>query len=112
MSNSKVFLPQIVHRYDASKQTLVPAFDFSAATRFGALVEILQPEDDITFVNRYMPKISASLEDFTEDDFFLAVGDPAVIAACAGVIFRQQSSMKVLKWDRKLRDYFISEIKL
>lgn len=112
MSKSKVFLPKVVERYDTVAGSLVPAFDFSAATRFGALSEILHPEDDLTFLQRYIPKIKEALEDFTEDDYFLAVGDPAVIAACSGIILKNQQSMKILKWDRKLRDYFVTEIKL
>lgn len=111
MSN-KVFLPKIVERFDSTARALVPAFDFSAAARFGALVEILQPEDDLIFLQRHIPKIGVALEDFTEDDYFLAVGDPAVIAVCSGIILRQQQSMKILKWDRKLRDYLVMEIRL
>lgn len=112
MSSPKVFLPKVVERYDGTAGALVPAFDFSAATRFGALVEVLKPEDNLTFLQRFIPKIKEALENFTEDDYFLAVGDPAVIAACSGIILKNQQSMKILKWDRKLRDYFITEIRL
>ena len=108
--NSRVFLPQIVERFDQVKGGMVPAFDFSAAAQFGQLHAILGPEDDVAFLARITTKIRKSLDDFTDKDFLLAVGDPAVIAVCAGIILRRHKTLNLLKWDRKLRIYTHLEV--
>jgi hypothetical protein len=107
----RVFIPQIVERYDPTKEAMVPAFDFSAAAQYGQLTPILGTEDDPLFLARVTSQIRKTLEDFNENDFLVAVGDPAVIAVCAGIVLRRQKSMKLLKWDRKTRTYHNLEIK-
>lgn len=110
MNVSKVFLPQVVKRFDHSSGAMMPAFDFSAAAQFGQLTPILEEADDAMFLARITPKIRAALEGFTENDYLLAVGDPAVIAVCAGLILRRFKRLNMLKWDRKLKVYISLEI--
>jgi len=112
MSTPRVFIPQLVERFDQSMGRRVPVFDFTEAAAFGQLTPILAPEDDPMFLTMHMPKIDASLTDFGPDDYFLAAGDPSVMAVCAGIILRRQSSMKMLKWDKKLTRYITLEVKL
>src|ERR1700692_2817423 len=103
MMISKVFLPQVVQRFDHSTGSMMPAFDFSAAAQYGQLTPILEETDDAMFLARITPKMRAALEDFKEGDYLLAVGDPAVIAVCAGLILRRFKRLNMLKWDRKLK---------
>jgi len=110
MNAPRVFIPQIVHRYDHLKHDMVPAFDFSAAAMFGQLTPILSAGEDTAYLCLITPQICAALADFKEGDYFLAVGDPAVIAICSGVILRQVNKMNLLKWDRKTQVYFNMEI--
>jgi len=107
---SKVFLPQIVERFDTVRKIMTPAFDFSAAAQFGQLTTILEAEDDPIFLARITPKIRKALDAFTDNDYLLAVGDPAVIAVCAGIILRRHKTLQLLRWDRKLRNYIHLEI--
>ena len=107
----KVFLPQIALRYDDKKGSMVPCHDFSEATRFGQLVPVLDSDDDPIFLEKLTSKITEALEGFGCDDFLVAVGDPTVIAVCAGVILRKQNSLKMLKWDRKIHSYIPLEVK-
>lgn len=111
MSVSKVFIPQIVERFDKQKEVMVAAFDFSAAAQFGQLTPILEAHDDSIFLARITLQIRKKLEEFTDDDFLLAVGDPAVIAVCAGIILRRHKTLKLLRWDRKTKIYHNLEIK-
>lgn len=110
MTTPKVYLPHIVERYDMDKKAMVSAFDFSAAAQFGQLTPILDKDDDVIFLARITSKIRKVLENFTEHDYLLAVGDPAVIAVCAGIILRRHKTLKLLKWDRKLRIYTNLEV--
>jgi hypothetical protein len=107
---SKVFITQLVQRFDPGTKLMVPAFDFSAAAQFGELTPILTPDDDPKYIARITDKINSALESFTENDYLLAVGDPSVIAVCAGIILRKQPTMKLLKWDRQLKIYIQLEI--
>lgn len=107
----RVFIPQVVERYDEHQRRMVPAFDFSAAAQYGELTPILEPGEHPMFLARFAPKIRAALADFDGDrDFLLAVGDPGVIAICSGLILRRQKYMKMLKWDRKMRIYIPLEV--
>ena len=102
---ARVFIPQLVERFDQGTGRLVPVFDFSAAASFGQLTPILEPSDNIQFLAHLAPKIRKALQDFGPDDYFVAVGDPTVIAICAGIIFRRNQRANILKWDRKLSIY-------
>ncbi len=111
MSLQRVFIPQLVTRFDHSKGHAVPMFDFSPAAQYGQLTPILDESDDPLFLARLAPKIRKMLDGFTEHDYLLAVGDPTVIAICAGLILRRHSNIKMLKWDRKMFTYIVLEIR-
>jgi hypothetical protein len=106
----RVFIPQLVERYDQATGRMTPVFDFSAAAHFGQLTPILEKSDNVQFLAFLAPKIRKALSDFGPDDHFLAVGDPTVIAMCAGIIFRRQQKVSFLKWDRVLKMYNSIEV--
>jgi hypothetical protein len=106
----RVFIPQVVKRFDSRKGASVPVFDFTLAASFGMLTPILAEDDDPIYLARITPKIREALKDFSADDFFLAVGDPSVMAVCCGLILRRHKTMKMLKWDKKLARYFTIEV--
>lgn len=107
---TKVFIPQIVKRFDDDAGKLVPAFDVSPAAKFGELTMILDHGDDPKYLSKVTEKIAKELEAFKFGDYLLAIGDPAVIAVCSGIILRKFHSMKMLKWDRQLKTYIELEI--
>jgi hypothetical protein len=110
MDIARVFLPQVAEKFDPTIGRKVPAFDFSAAAQFGQLTEVLEPGDNPLFIARITPKIRAALEDFGENDYLLAVGDPTVIAICAGLILRRRKTLKMLKWERNSKTYIALEV--
>lgn len=107
----RVFIPQMVLRWDHSQHQLVPVYDFTSAAEFGTLTTILDKEDDPMFLSQLTPKIHAALDSWYPSDYFVAVGDPSVIAVCSGVILRNYASFNMLKWDKKLNRYLTLEIK-
>jgi hypothetical protein len=107
---SKVFIPQIVEKYSESNNRMSTLFDFSDAERFGTLTAILEPSDNPLFLALLTPKIREALKGFTDEDFLVAVGDPAIIAICAGLILRNHKKIKMLKWDRRLKMYISLEV--
>jgi hypothetical protein len=108
---NKVFIPQLVERWDHKTHGFVPVHDFTSAALHGNIVTILDKADEPLFLNTVMPKIREKLEDFGYDDYFVAVGDPSVIAICSGIILRQQDYFKMLKWDKKMALYIPLEIR-
>ncbi len=106
----RVFIPQVTERFDLKLGRKVEAFDFSPAAQYGTLIEVLDKSDNPMFLARLTPKIRIALEDFSEHDYLLAVGDPAVIAICAGLILRRRKTLKMLKWDRQLKIYMVMEL--
>jgi hypothetical protein len=111
MNEPRVFVPQVFERYSEEKGRFEPVFDLSTATVFGTLHPILNPTDNAIYLARLTPRIRAALQDFDgERDHFLAIGDPSLIAVCAGLILRRQKQFKMLKWDRRMARYIVMEI--
>jgi hypothetical protein len=108
----KVFIPQLVKKYDTKLRAFVPVHNFDSAASFGVLRVILDKSDDPMFLPTLTRKIQDALEDFTYDDYFVAVGDPSVISVCSGIILRRQDYFKMLKWDKKMTQYITMEVQL
>lgn len=106
----RVFIPQLIEKWDHTAERFVPAFDFTSAASYGTLTTILEREDNPLFLARITSKIREALKTFAEDDYFVAVGDPSVIAICAGLILRRSNNLKLLKWDKKLARYIVLDI--
>jgi hypothetical protein len=111
MHEPRVFVPQVVERFNEGKQRFEPVFDLSAATVFGTLTPILNPTDNPIYLARLTARIRDGLKDFdSERDSFLAIGDPSLIAVCSGLILRRQKQFKMLKWDKKMGRYIVMDI--
>jgi hypothetical protein len=110
MNVNKVYIPHVVKRLDRQTSKLKPALDFSSAARYGQLTEVIDDWDDILLVDKVTANANLALANFTEDDYLLAVGDPTVIAICAGILFKRFSHVKMLKWDRRLGDYLLLKV--
>jgi hypothetical protein len=110
MNLPRVFIPQLVERFDNRTGRNVPVFDFTSAAAYGTLTPILDKDDDPLFLARITPKIRDALADFNDEDYFVAVGDPSVIAVCSGLILRRRKTLKMLKWDKKLARYLTLEV--
>lgn len=110
MTMPRVFIPQVVERFDYKTGRVVPVFDLTSAAAFGSLTPILENDDDPLFLARITPKIREALADFGDEDYFVAIGDPSVIAICAALILRRRKTMKMLKWDKKLSRYLTLEL--
>lgn len=110
--NARVFIPQLVEKYDHKLRAFVPVHNFASAASFGTLTTILDKTDDPMFLPHLTDKIKDALRYFTVDDYFVAVGDPSVISVCSGIILRSQDFFKMLKWDKKMSQYITMEVQL
>ena len=88
-----------------------PLFDISPALRYGEL-EILAKHNNSMFASVPMVRyFREKLKDFCDDDYILPVGDPVTIAAVAAIAADMNKGyFKMLKWDKKQRQYLVVEI--
>lgn len=108
---AKVYIPQVTERYDHGLMRPIPTIDWTPATKFGALHEVLDRGDNPAFLQSLRGKISERLKNFKpEQDFLIAAGDPAIIAVCSSHLSKTVGTFKLLKWDRKLECYLVVEI--
>ena len=85
-----------------TRKNLLPALDF------GNIEYILDSRDQITFdAVPWVRRIATALRGYTEEDYILAIGDPAAIGiACAVAAQRTGGRFKMLKWDRQEQRYY------
>jgi hypothetical protein len=100
---------------EVRKQTLSgdfqPQFNFKPAIKYGELRVLIPHGMSLLSPVPLVRTLKEKLANFSNDDWLIAVGDPAIVAT-ASIIAAQNNhwSIKILKWDRDLRDYIPVEI--
>ena len=91
-----------------------PKINIIGATQFGQL-KVLLPENSqiILSPNYVITTLRKKLKDYTEEDYLLLTGDPAIIGVtCSIVSDITNGKYKLLKWDKQERRYYPVEIDL
>jgi hypothetical protein len=109
---SKVFVvhqPAVRDRFTGQMR---PQHDLSPALRFGEVVDVLPPGSISQDVGALKAQIMGRLldEGCCRDDYLLAIGDPVAIVAGAFAMAAFSDRIRLLKWDRRMRGYVVSEI--
>lgn len=104
----RVFIPSLPTRFDIATNSRIPSIDLNPAAAFGELVHMTNEGDTI---EEAMDKIHSAVSTMDEDDYILAVGDVALIAAALVYANDRFSSAKLLQWSRKSHKYNIQEVK-
>ena len=91
-----------------------PKINIMGAAEFGTFKFLLPELSQIIFSpGPLIYKLRQALKDFTEDDYLLLTGDPAIIGvACSLASEMTNGKYKLLKWDRQERKYYPIEINL
>ena len=91
-----------------------PKINIIGAQQYGNFKFLLPELSQIIFSpGPLIYKLRQALKDFTEDDYLLLTGDPAIIGvACSLVSEITNGKYKLLKWDRQERKYYPIEINL
>jgi len=91
-----------------------PNVNVIGAGRFGELVPMLPPGKQITLSPAPIVRMFKSiLKDYNDNDYILAMGDPAAIAIAAMVASDiNHGLINILKWDRENRAYYSVKIDL
>ena len=91
-----------------------PKFNIMGASKFGELVTLLPENSQIIMSpGPLIFKLRKLLKNFTEDDYLLLTGDPAIIGvACSIVSDITSGKFSFLKWDRQEKMYYPIKVNL
>lgn len=84
------------------RKNILPAMDF------GNIEFILDQHSQVTFDPvPWVRRMKVAMRKFTDEDYLLAVGDPAAIGiACCIAAAQTGGKFKMLKWDRQEKRYY------
>jgi len=111
-NTARVFIPQEPTKWDDAAKMRVPSINVAPAAKFGKLEILLPPQVTLLYPDPIVRTLKERFNDITGDDYLLAVGDPSLIAICAGLFLQQLGSMKLLKWDRASQVYLTVRIQI
>ena len=91
-----------------------PKINILGAAEYGVFKFLLPELSQIIFSpGPLIFKLRKGLKDFSEKDYLLLTGDPAIIGvACSIVSDITNGKFKLLKWDKQERKYYSIEINL
>ena len=105
-SKSKVYIIQnVMRKYpDGTYRGL----DYSQAERFGEVVFLFDWNKQVVMSPQpTIRKLKTVLKDFSDNDYLLLVGDPALIGLTTSVLVTiSNGRYNMLKYDRIEKDYF------
>ena len=88
-------------------------FDFKPAERFGELVFVLGDSDSVFHIEETLTKLSQRMSGFTEDDFILPIGNPALIGmATAFAADQTGGKFSMLQWLGREKQYIPIKVSL
>ena len=110
MSERIVYVIQHV----AGSQAGTPKINIIGAQKYGDFKFLLPEFSQMIFSpGPLIYKLRQGLKDFTERDYLLLTGDPAIIGvACSIVSDITNGKYNLLKWDKQERTYYPIEINL
>lgn len=89
-------------------------FDLSSAeAKYGAARVLVPHGQSLVSSVPVVRQLNEQLRDFTEDDYLLPLGDPAIMVAAAAIAARNTNGrLNVLKWDRRQGEYLCVQLDL
>jgi hypothetical protein len=109
---SRVFIPQVPSRFDTTINAWVPTVSINAAREFGEIKVMLPPEASRLDPEDMVKLLRVAMDDYGEDDYILALGNPIIIAIAAVLADRAASPLRMLQWDKVSRNYQLMEARL
>ena len=108
--NSKVYVIQEL----PGTRSGTPKFNIIGAWRYGEIITLLPENSQIIMSpGPLIFKLRKLLKNFTEKDYLLLTGDPAIIGvACSIVSDITNGKFSFLKWDRQEKMYYPIKVNL
>ena len=85
----------------------MPGKNITSASKYGELKLLLKAGDQVYLdPDAYTDKMIEKLKDYSDRDYLLLMGDPALIGiACGIAAMVNEGRINVLKWDRQTSSY-------
>lgn len=102
-----VYIVQNQHKWDRENKSWVPKFDFRPAKKFGQIKFVLESDrEPFGDTNQLVVDIRQGLWDYSENDFLLLLGNPALIGLCVAIASeRGNGHVNLLQWDGREKIY-------
>lgn len=108
---SRVYVAKDPKRRNRATGEWERAIDLTPARKFGELVFLLPDGSRPALSQRLVDELRHGLKDYSDNDYLLPVGDPALIALTAAIAARTNGGrLRLLCWDRLLRCYLASDV--
>lgn len=105
-AHGKVFLVQDTKHIDPKDGQLKSKFDFSAASIYGELVELLEPGASPFDLPPVVRKLREGLFHFSSSDYLLLVGSPVLIGLAVAIAADfNNGHVAMLQWSGAKRQY-------
>lgn len=106
-----VYVPQQPSRFDSATKLWIPTVNIDPAKKYGEIVIMLPPNANRLHTAPLVAALKDVMEDYGDEDYIVAVGDPSLIAAAACIAARKTGgTLRILKWDRMANTYIPVEI--
>ena len=108
----RVFVPMQPSRFDVGLKNWVPTVNLEPASKFGEVIVMLEPGANRAHTVPLANALKEKMRDYGKDDYFVALGDPSIIAIGAIIARDRAGFLRLLKWDRSIGDYIEMEIRV
>lgn len=96
---SRVFIPQQPSKRDPLTGEMRRVLNIDPAAKFGKVEEILELED-FPLSRESLGIVEVAMSRFTENDWLIPMGHPALIGICAALAIRATGgTLRMLIWD-------------
>lgn len=102
-----VFVIQDQMRWSHEENKLVPKFNLSPAKEYGELQFLLSPSAAPFNTEAILKELSEKLSEFTDEDYLLLVGNPAIIGMATALAANVAGTVNFLQWSGKDKGYIV-----
>lgn len=110
------WIPTVPMRWDHEEQIAKPVVRLEPAELWGTPRVLLKPRTGSVSAYHIGPLIQTMREvlrrDARTEDYVVAVGDPALIVAVAGIMLKMFGRANLLRWDRLAARYVVVEVEV
>jgi hypothetical protein len=98
---SIVYIPNVTMRRATADGPLIPSFDYTPAMQYGEIKVLVPSGTPHLETKNLLAWMRSQLLSFSDDDYIVAAGEPATLAAaCLVAAELNDGRIKMLRWDK------------
>lgn len=108
-----VYVVQERKKLNSATGEFVPVINIIPAAKFGNLVELFTPTQHALLTAQVASKLKTAMRNFSDEDYILPIGNPVLIGVAVAAAARaNMGKVKILHWERELREYIVLSYEL